>query len=399
MSGSVERSAQGHPTPPDELEVEIEKLVAGGEGLARVDGFPLFIPLSVPGDRLKVRVTERKSSFGRAEILEVLRPGEGRREPPCEFFGRCGGCDLQQIEDDLQSRLKAEAAVEVLSKIGGVQAPERLTVVTGDPWGYRLRSQLRVEGEEGRVSVGYRERGSHRLVAVNRCPILVPELEELVGALPGRLAGGEPPRRLDLAAGGEGRITTAPVVQGLPTGAVERQVGEFSYAYDARCFFQAHAGLLPRFVEAVVGQDSGRQAYDLFCGVGLFTLPLARRYGQVVAVEGDRVAARYCRINARKARLKNVEVAVSALETWVRKLPAQVDRVVVDPPRAGLPATVLRAIMDRRPRRLTYASCHAATLARDLRRLLEAFELTELVLVDLFPQTGHMESVAQLALR
>ena len=148
-----------------------------------------------------------------------------------------------------------------------------------------------------------------------------------------------------------------------------------------------------------MGEESGREAYDLFAGVGLFTLPLARRYEQVVGIEGDRIAARYCRMNARAAKLTNVEVEATALESWAQGLPTGVDRVVADPPRAGLPPSVLRVLMGRLPRRLTYVSCHAATLARDLARLTHAYELTGLVLLDLFPQTGHMETVAELVLR
>lgn len=398
-SGAPESRPPVSPTPSEELDVVIEKLVEGGDGLARVSGFPLFVPRSVPGDRLRVRVTEGRSNYARGEILEVLSPGAGRREPPCDYFGLCGGCDLQQIDDRLQPRLKAKAVMETLSRIGGLRVPESFEAVTGDAWGYRLRTGLRVERDEEQVTVGYRQRRSHDLVAVSSCPVLVPELEAQLAELPRRLRDVEAPERLDLAAGDGGEITSAPVVEGFPSGSVRRRVGEFDYSYDARCFFQGHAGLLSKFVEKVVGEESGTDAFDLFAGVGLFSLPLARRYERVVAVEGDRIAARYCRNNARTARLANVEVEATALESWAQSLPAGADRVVVDPPRAGLPGTLLRVLMGRRPRRLTYVSCHAATLARDMKRLTEGYDLEELVLLDLFPQTGHMETVAQLALR
>jgi len=141
---------------------------------------------------------------------------------------------------------------------------------------------------------------------------------------------------------------------------------------------------------------NGEVAYDLYCGVGLFTLPLARRYRRVVGVEGDRVAIRYARRNARKNGLDNVEVEAVAVESWVGQLPAGADRVLVDPPRAGLHPAVLRALLDKQPARVTYVSCHAATLARDLRRLSASYRVDRLTLLDLFPQSGHMETVAQL---
>ena len=301
--------------------------------------------------------------------------------------------------DDLQPRLKAAAVAETLARLGGIALPADVQLVTGEPWGYRLRTQLHTEVDPvtGGVRVGYHARGSNRLVALDRCALLVPELDALLPDLPG-LLGDEPPRRLDLAAGDDGRVTAAPVVPGLPQGEVTLAVGGLEYAYDARCFFQAHRGLLPRLVELAVGPWEGETAVDLYAGVGLFTLPLARRYRRVVAVEGERISARYARTNARRQHLK-VEVVAQAVESWVPALPERLDRLVVDPPRAGLASPVRRAILERRPARLTYVSCHAATLARDLRHLSTAYEVESLALIDLFPQTGHMETVVQLLAR
>jgi 23S rRNA (uracil1939-C5)-methyltransferase len=392
----------------EELEVEVEKLVAGGEGLARFEGIPVFVPRSAPGDRLRVRLTERRPDYGRAEIVEILSPGPGRREPPCPYFEHCGGCDLQHLEDDLQPRLKAEAVVETLVRIGKMEVPPDLEVIRGAPWGYRLRTQLQVgAGPGGGPAVGYHRRRSHDLVAVDRCPVLVPELEALLPRLPAVLdasaeAGGRLPRRLDLAAGSPppgasaGDVTAAPVVEGLPHREVTLEVGGVTYAYDARAFFQAHRQLAARLVERVVGEAEGETACDLYAGVGLFALPLARRYRRVVAVEGDRVAARFCRNNARRNRLAQVEVVPKALESWIGELPEDLDRAIVDPPRSGLHRQVREALFQRGPRHLTYVSCHPATLARDLRSLLHPYRATSLVLIDLFPQTGHMEAVVQL---
>jgi 23S rRNA (uracil1939-C5)-methyltransferase len=407
----------------DEIEVTVEKLVAGGDGLARFEGIPLFVPRCAPGDRLRVRITDRRPDYGRAEIVELLEAGPGRREPPCPFFADCGGCDLQHLDDDLQPRLKAEAVLETLVRLGRLEIPEDFAVITGEPWGYRLRTRLRVgrtalgepgakpkesheEGPKYGLAVGYHRRGSRELVPVDRCPILVPELEELLPRLPRVLGetGGRTPSRLDLAAGeaGSGRVTVAPVVEGLPHGEVTLEADGITYAYDARAFFQAHRGLVERLVEAVVGDGNDQEpdrdstVLDLYAGVGLFALPLARRYGRVVAVEGDRVAARFCRNNARRNRLGNVEVVTRALETWIPELPEGAARAVVDPPRAGLHRKVRQALFRHGPRRLTYVSCHPATLARDLRQLGNRYRLESLTLIDLFPQTGHMETVAQL---
>ncbi len=378
----------------EELVLEVERLVEGGDGLGRYEGIPVFVPRSAPGDRLRVRLTERRPDYARAEIVEVLAPGPGRREPPCPYFARCGGCDLQHLEDDLQPRLKAQAALETLHRLGGVPPPANLAVLTGESWGYRLRTRLHVQPGEP-AAVGYMARASHQLVEVDRCPILVPELEAQLPSLPRSLAG-QPLKRLDLAAGDDGAWTAAPLVESLPHGEVSCRVGEFVYSYDARSFFQGHRGLLAALVERVVGEAQGEVAYDLYCGAGLFTLPLARRYGRVVGVEGDAAAARFLRLNARRNKIDNVEAVNRALEVWIRELPPGAPRVVVDPPRAGLGVAVRRVLAHRRPRLLTYVSCHAATLARDLRELLQLYTLESLTLADLFPQSGHLELVAQL---
>ncbi len=379
----------------DVLEVEVDQLVAGGEGLARFEGIPIFVPRSAPGDRLRVRLVERRPDYGRAEIVEILTPGPGRRKPPCPHFGLCGGCDLQHLEDSLQVELKVAAALEALSRLGKIEHSFPVAVVAGSSWAYRSRAQVQVRATGERPQVGYFSRRSHNLVAVDCCPVLVPELEALLAELPGRLPP-DGPSRLDLAVGEDGALSTAPVVPGLPHGELSMTVGEFSYRYDARCFFQAHRELLGELVTAAVGEWRGEQAFDLYCGVGLFSLPLARRYRRLVAVEGDRLAARYARGNARRQHLSRIEIHNRAVESWIRELPEAAERVVVDPPRVGLSASILRQLRMRRPQRLTYVSCHTGTLARDLRSLGSCYRLESLTLLDLFPQTGHLEAVAQL---
>lgn len=381
----------------EELELSIDRLVGGGDGLGRFEGIPIFVPRSAPGDRLRVRLVERRPDYGRGEIVEILEPGPGRRKPPCPYFAECGGCDLQHLEDALQTRLKAEALRETLGRLGQLRDLPKIRVRAGQPWGYRLRTQLHTEVGEDGVRVGYHARGSNDLVAVDRCPVLVPELEGQLLTLTAHLPA-KPPKRLDLAAGDGGAVTTAPVVEGLPHGPVETRVGDLVYSYDARCFFQGHRGLLPALVEETVGTFKGELAYDLYSGAGLFSLPLARNYSRVVAVEADTVAVRYAKNNARRNRITNVEAVSKSVERWIGKLESGADRLVLDPPRTGLSVEVRRALVAKRPRRVTYVSCHGAALARDLRALREHYRIDSLAVLDLFPQTAHLEIVAQLEL-
>jgi 23S rRNA (uracil1939-C5)-methyltransferase len=381
----------------DEIEVEVEKLIAGGQGLARWQGVPIFIPRSAPGDRLRVRIVERRTDYGRAEIVEILAPGEGRRTPPCPHFGTCGGCDLQHLEDARQADLKASAVRETLGRLGKVASSVPTELVRGAAWSYRQRAQVHTTGRDEDVQIGFFSRRGRVVVPVDSCPVLVPELEslipELVEALPA-----VPPRRIDLLVGDGGALSSAPRAAGLPHREVSITVGNYRYELDARCFFQAHRELLPRLVDEVVGPWKGRQAFDLYAGVGLFSLPLAGRYEQVLAIEGDRVAGRFLKRNARRERMEGLDFEHSAVESWIDRLPAGADRVVVDPPRTGLPRRISEQIARRRPLRLTYVSCHAATLARDLKILSEVFEIEKITMFDLFPQTGHMETVAHLVM-
>ncbi len=406
----------------DEIEVRIEKLVEGGEGLARYvppeagkrgvppeagkrnNGIPIFVPRSAPGDRLRVRLVERRSGYGRAEIVEVLAPGEGRREAPCPHYERCGGCDLQHLEEHVQLKAKAEAVRETLRRLGGVETLPRVTIVPGRPWSYRLRAQLHLQDPEPETErreplVGYFSRGSHDLVPADRCPVLVPELESALDGLPQRLRDVRH-RRIDLAAGDGSTWTVSPPVEGLPQGEVATRIGDFVYRYDARCFFQTHRQLIPALVEHALGPtdkgDGDATAYDLFAGVGLFSLPLARRFERVIAVESDRIANRFAKKNAKANGVSNLTVERQSVESWLRYLPPGRARVVVDPPRLGLSYKVRRALVEKRPRRLTYVSCHAATLARDLKQMRSGFRIESLTLLDMFPQTGHMEAVVQL---
>ncbi len=398
----------------DELELTIDQLVAGGDGLGRYEGIPIFVPRSAPGDRLRVRLTERRPDYGRAEIVDVLEAGPGRREPPCPFFAQCGGCDLQHLDDTLQTQLKVQALADTLRRLGRLDGLPEIQLRTGDAWGYRLRTQLQVEATDERARIGYFARRSHELVAIDRCPILVPELEAQLTQLPKPLrdlqATGRVPRRLDLCAGNDGRLSSAPVVEGLPQGevmltfedkagtaATGSTFGPLEYIYDARSFFQAHRGLLATLVGEAVGPWQGGTAIDLYAGVGLFAMPLARRYQKVIAVEAERVSARFARRNARRNDVQSkVEVVGQAVETWIPEIPEGVDRVLVDPPRAGLAGRVRGVLLQRLPPRITYVSCHPATLARDLRHLSKNYSVESITALDMFPQTGHLETVVQL---
>ncbi len=381
----------------DEVEIEVEKLVQGGDGFARCDGLPVFVARVAPGDRARVRITERKPDYARAELVELLEGGPDRREAPCPHYTRCGGCDLQHITDEAQLRLKVSAALETLERLGGVRV-ENPAVHAASSWGYRSRAQLQVRSDGDRPRVGFHGAGSHDLVAVDRCPVLAEPLERLLPKLPevlGEIAS--VPARLDLATA-DGTVVAAPPTPGLGSGDLEVQILGSTFFYDARCFFQVNLELLPQLVEVAVGSWCGQKAVDLFAGVGVFSLPLSKNYDRVTAVESDGVAVRFGRRNVRVNRARGVEYVGLRVESAIEVLQGKIDRVLVDPPRRGLPRRVCEALLEAAPERLTYVSCQPATLARDLRQLTTAYEVEKVDIFDLFPQTGHLETVVQLVL-
>lgn len=391
----------------------------GGDGLARWRDLPIFVPRAAPGDVVDARITERRPSYARAEIERVITPGPLRREAPCPFYARCGGCQLQHIKDEAQVGLKAAAALETLRRLGGIE-PARLRrcrveePVSDRQWGYRLRAQVHIEqDEDGAVGVGFRRRRSHDLVRVDRCPVLAPALDARLPDLPRLLAaearaGKAVPGRLDLAAKNlreDSPVVAAPPLGGLPSGELEIELPGRRLAFDARCFIQAHGGLLEALARSAVGSFEGDAAVDLYAGVGFFTIGLADRYESVTAVEGDSAAARHARNNLRLNGLRHCRVERAAIESWIEGraggdgLQPGLDRVLVDPPRVGLSWNVRRALLRTAPARLTYVSCDAATLARDLGELTRDFDLETITFFDIFPQTAHLETVVQLRRR
>jgi 23S rRNA (uracil1939-C5)-methyltransferase len=205
-------------------------------------------------------------------------------------------------------------------------------------------------------------------------------------------------KHLDVVAGENG-ASLAPAFAEFETAELELKIGNEVYHYSAESFFQINPGLLGPLIEFALGDVSGEAAVDLYCGVGLFTLPLARRFARVTGVEGNPVAVQFARRNLQRAGLENARVVNAGVAEWIRRRAFETDFVLLDPPRAGAESAVIKGIVDSRPKRITYVSCDPATLARDLRKLFAAgFVMESLLAFDLFPQTHHVETVVRLHL-
>jgi 23S rRNA (uracil1939-C5)-methyltransferase len=382
------------------LEVEIERILPGGYGLAHAEGKTVFVSLAVPGDRLRVRVERQQGNVLFASIEEILIASPDRIEPPCPYFGRCGGCDFQQLAYDNQLAAKAEILRDCLHRIARLDVVPEI-VVTPSPraWRYRMRAMWQIDQNER--AIGYYERGSRRVCDVVDCAVLMPELQETLERVRATEWHEFPPdlKHLEVVAG-ENAVSLAPPFAEFKTRELELGIADERYSYNAEAFFQINPGLLGSLIEFALGDVTGRLAIDLYCGVGLFTLPLARRFEGVIGVEGNPVAARFASRNLEhRAKLENARIVNQGVAQWFNGRTLDADFILLDPPRAGAESAVIKGILDFAAPRVTYVSCDPATLARDLKKLLAGgYAIESLRAFDLFPQTHHVETVVRLHL-
>ena len=413
------------------LEVELTAMAHGGSALGRYEGRVIFVPYSIPGERVRVEIVKSHPRWAGARLLEVVEPSAHRVEPPCPHFGpgRCGGCHFQHIDYQAQAEFKRQVVVDQMNRLGRLpDAPVCDIIAAAEPWGYRNHAQFSVttEGKLGFVGANtFRSAdatGTDGLpvVPVQECLILDPLLDDLWAAL-----DMEWPQlhRLSLRCGSATGDLMAvfeldhyedfdievdfPVscVLLLADGEVVVLLGHphyfehvagRDYRVSAGSFFQVNTGGAEALVSLVregLPQTPGNTVVDLYSGVGLFTLALADRAGRVVGVEAAASAAADFRHNARD--MEHVQLVEDTVHSALAQIQGPVDALVLDPPRSGAGREVMRDISRLSPERVVYVSCDPATLARDARILVEGgYELQEVQPLDLFPQTYHIETLA-----
>jgi 23S rRNA (uracil1939-C5)-methyltransferase len=428
------------------LNLTIEKLVYGGDGLARLPADAegrsktVFAPFVLEGESVEATIVDDKPSFARAKVDEVLTPSALRVEAPCPYFRRCGGCHYQHTSYEHQLEIKVEILKENLRRIAKLELAMELKVHPSPPWNYRNRVRLKVRTVP-EFAVGYYRFNSHELLGIDRCPISCPLINKAIACLweIGRAGKFESSvREIELFADADDKKILAELYCSDP--AEERTIEKFStalrmalpeltgvtafalpqaesperrrissagaaelsyktqrasYKVTAGSFFQVNRHLIDELVEIVTAGRAGRQALDLYAGVGLFSSVLAGSFAQVTAVESSQTSHADLRYNSPP----NVKVVRALTEQYLaiagRRM--QPDLVVVDPPRGGLGGRVLNALAGQKPPSIAYVSCDPATLARDLAGLLKSgYQIAEAHLIDLFPQTYHIESIFHL---
>ena len=432
------------------MQLTIEKLVYGGDGLARLPadehgpGKAVFVPFVLEGERVEASLSEQRRGFARGEAKTILQASSQRVEPYCPYFRGCGGCHYQHASYEHQLEIKAAILKENLRRIAKLELEAEITIHPSLPWNYRNRTRLKVRAAP-EFALGYYKFSSHELLPVEECPVSSPLINRAIAAFwqmgRGRTVPdgiheiefftnaddaqllieaccepGTPSTRVREWA--DALPSTLPEVAGIVvskarssrmSGATEpKQVaasgaGELTYKTDAAsyrvsagAFFQVNRHLINELVKIVTEGYSGETAVDLYAGVGLFSTVLSRRFAQVIAVEASQTSHADLLHNS-PANVKAVRaVTADFLRSPDGKL--RPDLVVVDPPRSGLGASVVQSLVGLGAHRMTYISCDPATASRDLAGLLGAgYRIEQVHLVDLFPQTYHLESVFHLA--
>lgn len=381
------------------LDVKIEKIVPNGFGIAFAENLTIFVPLAVAEDKLRVRIYQTKNKTAFAEIVEVLQPSDLRIDAPCEYFGRCGGCDFQQMDYENQLAAKVAIIKDCLTRIGKINYEKEIEIIASPkPFEYRARAQWHVDSR--RKKIGYFQRNSHKVIDVEHCPILTEDLQNTLSGLRENLEWesfwSEKPVIEAASANGQISIYSDEIIE--PTKEIFYENGGEKYFYSAKSFFQGNPFLIENLIELATETASGKTALDLYCGVGLFTLPLARNFEKAIGIEANADAIDFAEKSALNARIENAEFHADSVDDFLRENEfTDIDFVLLDPPRSGAEKQIIENIIRINPSEISYVSCEPSVLARDLRMLIDAgFSIESIIALDLFPQTHHVETIVRL---
>jgi 23S rRNA (uracil1939-C5)-methyltransferase len=378
---------------PTEATLTIEKLVYGGDGLARLDGKVVLVPYVLSGEVVRAEIDRLKNDLFRGRVLELITPSPSRVTAECPYFLHCGGCQYQHIDYSAQLEQKRAILREVLQRVGKIEVADEIDVVAGEPWQYRNRIQVHID----RGQVGYFEHGSHKLCPIDHCPIASPALNEAIPKLNAQVTATVElfTNETEVQVNVLDRVPRS-ALTALQSIGVSGPIEYAGFQVSRNSFFQVNRFLIDRLLEVALTGSEGDLALDLYAGVGLFAVSLAQRFKQVIAVESSRSALSDLEHNIQTRGLP-ITPENKTTEEYLAAYEGHPDLILADPPRSGLGKHVVKELLRIRAPQLTIISCDPATLARDLQGLLaDAYRIEKITLVDLFPQTFHIEAVVQL---
>ncbi|MGA0845292.1 MAG: class I SAM-dependent RNA methyltransferase [Luteolibacter sp.] len=384
-----------------EIELEIDSLSNLGAGIGRVDGWVVFVPFALPGERVLARVHRNEKNCSHADLLQVLTASPRRVEARCALFGTCGGCQYQHLAQADQLDWKSRQVAGLMQHMAGIDFPVNPCIASPQQWHYRSKITPHFDRpRDGEIrEIGFLAAGRRRLVDVPECPIA---MEEINRALPEmRAEVRSQASRFKRGSTILMRVSEGNVISDFKATACEH-VGDLKFRFLAGDFFQNNPFILPDFTGYVARQASAAGAQylvDAYCGSGLFALTMAARFKQVSGVEVSETSCEWARRNAHENAITNAEFLTASAEEIFAQItyPPQQTAVVIDPPRRGCSPEFLDQLVAFRPARLVYVSCDPATQVRDLKRLHhEGYRLRDVQPFDLFPHTRHLECVMTL---
>ena len=370
----------------NKLILTIHDIAFGGEGVGRMDDFVVFVPFVIVGETVEAEITEVKRNFARAKLLHVITPSPERVEPPCQYFTRCGGCQYQHMDYATQLQMKQKQIADLFERVGKISRDVVAPVLPcPSPYGYRNRIMIRSQwnGPAKKLEIGFIRSDRPFVEDIEECKIAEPALNEQI-----KHVRAHPPHK--------GGIK------------VVLRVQPENWEVPPDSFFQNNFFLLPKLVETVrefLQASGAKHLVDLYCGVGFFGIEAAGTMDSFVGVEYDKLAIAAARKNAASRNIQNGEFIAAkveeALPELLKKFSPENTAVILDPPRKGCWPETLELLRQTRPAQVIYVSCHPATMARDLNILCtdSVFELVRVQPLDMFPQTQHVECVADLRRR
>ncbi|MFD2638068.1 23S rRNA (uracil(1939)-C(5))-methyltransferase RlmD [Piscibacillus salipiscarius] len=443
------------------IDLEFVDLTHEGNGVGKIDGYPVFVPYGLPGEKAKVKIVKVKKNIAFGKLIELIEPSEDRIEPPCEVFYQCGGCQIQHMTYERQLKMKQKQVQDVMHKIAHMSdVPVHPVIGMDEPWSYRNKVQIPVGKRDGKVLTGFYQKRSHRIINMDTCPVQNEANDHIVREMSGIIEelGIEPYdeethrgviRHIVVRSGyhtGEMMVVLVTRTKDIPhqdklvekikafdsniKGIIQNynpkqtnviigreskmlwgkdviidKIGELEFAISAHSFFQVNPEQTERLYDQALqfANLTGKETViDAYCGIGSISLFLAQHAKKVYGVEVVPQAVDDAKDNAKRNHIDNAEFFVGEAEKvmpWWKAQGLKPDVIVVDPPRKGCDEELLKAMIDMKPEKIVYVSCNPSTLARDIKILANGgYSAKQIQPVDMFPQSNHIESVTELVL-
>lgn len=413
------------------MECYVDSISHAGEGVARIDGKATFIPFSIPGETVAIKINEEKKSYQRAELENIIKPSPDRTEPPCPYYYKCGGCSYQHVDYARQLNLKRQVVEETLKRIGGIDIEVNPTIGMETPWRYRNKVEWHTGNESGKPALGYYINNSHILLNVDDCLLISREMQDYSCYLKQHWQELRIPEECEIIlrqsssgqlmiifnGAGSSEINFAQMLNGYEATSVysidqdvtrlhygdtrlEEKLGAITFEISPQAFFQVNNIQNEKMLAIIKDYAQLRRSdtvLDAYCGTGSIALSIARSVNKVVGVESFKASVKDAKRNAYTNQITNCRFIKGNCEDIIPKLEEDFDVVILDPPRSGCKKELLRAVINKSPRTIIYVSCDPSTLARDLALFKNTTYVAKQVQpIDMFPWTHHVEVVTLL---